>query len=398
MPKKLLVVTDINLKRLDSGVDFIYLFLKECAKKGVIVEYVLPVEPCGLVIEKLKEVDFRYIVLSGWRNRNDRTKRHNIKIALKLFRIIVEKKIDVVEFNFCYEFLVIIVAILIKLNFRNVVFIWRQHSEIISQKITGPVSLMKHNFSKIRILSLFVDFICPVFKGQEKILLERGVPKSKIRTIYNGINVDKFKCPPERGALLDELGVTDNGPIVVTIATLTPKKGISYLLNAAASVIKTIPKARFLIIGDGPLKEDLRSLSESLKISNNVYFLGNRSDVHKILSACDLFVLPSLSEAFGIVNIEAMAAQKAIIATKVGGIPEIILQGKNGFLVPPKNARALTDSIIYLLNDSNRRGKMGIAGRCIVEKYFTIDITIEQLFSIYCGVPNKENKEILSYA
>lgn len=124
-----------------------------------------------------------------------------------------------------------------------------------------------------------------------------------------------------------------------TVGRLVPVKGHTYLIKAIQKVVKVIPEAKFLFVGDGELKSKLSEEIKSYDLQRNIFLLGARSDIATILSCINVFLLPSLNEGFGMVLIEAMAARKPVIATNVGGVPEVIINGTTGILVPPEDRK-----------------------------------------------------------
>jgi glycosyltransferase involved in cell wall biosynthesis len=154
-------------------------------------------------------------------------------------------------------------------------------------------------------------------------------------------------------------------------------------LHAISEVVKEIPKIKLLIIGKGEEENKLKDLAKSLDLTNKIIFIGLRHDVKKLLSLARLFILPSLWEGMPNVLLEAMAAGKAVIATEVGGIPEVVVHGETGILVPPEDSDALAKSIKYLLQDEIKINKMGETGRVQVEKHFTIAKMLERTEILY---------------
>jgi glycosyltransferase involved in cell wall biosynthesis len=380
MRQNILVLSDLDMKRFDTNTEFMAQFLKECGRRDIAVEYVLPTEPCALVRDSLKDACFTYTVLSGWWDSKDRTKRNNISIAFQLFGIIRDRKADLAVFNFCAEITALIVGIMAKAALLKTCLVWHEHGEMAG---LGKGFSIKRYVSGIRILALFLDYFCPVAHSQEALFAERGVSPKKIKALYNGVSLQRFDQTADRDTLLSGLGIKANGHIVATIASLTEGKGIQYLLKAADRVLLTFPETVFLIVGDGPLMQELRRLAASYSLDNRVFFLGTRNDIQNILAVSDLFVLPSLSEAFGMVNIEAMAAGKPVIATRTGGIPEVVADGESGYLAAPRNVDELTRYMIRLLQDREMRMSMGRAGRRIVEEKFTVDRMVKNYFDVY---------------
>jgi glycosyltransferase involved in cell wall biosynthesis len=144
-----------------------------------------------------------------------------------------------------------------------------------------------------------------------------------------------------------------------------------------------MPDVRFLIIGDGGLKKQLMDLSSNLGVSKNVMFLGFRSDIPELLSVMDVLVLASLREGFSNAILEAMAAMKPVVATNVGGNPEVIIDGVTGLIVPPKDPHSMAQAILNLLQNEDLAQQMGEAGRRRVENHFTIDVITQKYIQLY---------------
>jgi glycosyltransferase involved in cell wall biosynthesis len=386
MINKILIVSDLDMKRYDSFIEFQYGFLKECLRRNIKVKYVLPKEPCDLVKEKLKEVLFEYTVINKWWNQKDPCKRNNISVSFHILKVILKEKFDLVAFNFADESTVGIIAIVLRLMGRKVKLVWHQHSEI--NDIISGLSVRRH-VNKLRILSWAIDLICPVFKKQEDVLIRRGIAKNKIATLYKGINLRRFSENLGSKGLFEQLKLKKTEKIVITVASLIERKGIEYFLKAASIVLKINHETQFLIVGDGPLRRHLEDFSRQLSIEHKVHFLGSRNDVHAILSISDIFVLPSLSEALCIAIIEASAAGKPIVATKVAGNPEVVEEGVNGFLVAPRDSTALADAISQLLNNEPLVKNMGEEGKKIALRKFSIEKMINNYLNVYCKLLGK---------
>ncbi len=383
MLKKILIVSDHNMKRLDSMTESHYSFIKECAKRNIIVEFILPIEPCALVKDFFKESEFKYSVISNWWKANDHSKQNAIRVVPRIVQIIKNGKFDLVEFHFCKEITAILVSLFIRAKRIRPIFIWRQHREIKESTDSMILNNIKNKISLIRILSWYIDLICPVFKQQEKILLRRGISEDKIHTLYNGINLKRFNYEFDEIKFKSDLNIRNKQPVIVTIANLIGIKGINYFILAASLVLKEFPDAKFIIVGEGPLLGELKKLSQELSIAQQVFFLGKRNDVHKILAICDIFVLASLTEAFGISIIEAMASRKPVVASKVGGIPEAVINNESGILVPPKDPEALSKAILFLLHNKDIAIQMGQKGRNIVEDKFSLEKNIPYQCELY---------------
>ena len=205
-----------------------------------------------------------------------------------------------------------------------------------------------------------------------------NVPGQKIRVIHNGIPYDHFARQPDP-MLKAELSRGKMLPIVLTVARLDRQKGHSTLFAA----IRQVHDATFVLAGDGPEKDALAALAYESGIQDRVIFLGDRRDIPELLACCDLFVLPSIYEGLPLSILEAMAAGKAVVATAVGGTPEIVIDGETGVLVPPGDPAALAGAIQSLLSDPNRVQKIGSAGRALVAKEFSSDGMVERIHQVY---------------
>jgi sugar transferase (PEP-CTERM/EpsH1 system associated) len=225
--------------------------------------------------------------------------------------------------------------------------------------------------------------VCEVARRAE---IERArVSPEHVVTIYNGIDVERFS--PTGGESVSrvrrEFGIPAGVPLVGAVGRLHPQKDFAGLLHSLTEVQKHVSPIRLLLAGEGELRDDLETRARSLGISRIVTFAGFRSDVAEILAACDVFVLPSLWEGMPNVVLEAMAVGLPVVATQVGGVPEIVLDGKTGLLVPPGDSETLAQALIRLLRDLDLRSRMGRAGRRRVEQYFSANQMVLETEALY---------------
>ena len=216
--------------------------------------------------------------------------------------------------------------------------------------------------------------------------------EDKFSVIYSGIelNILKESSSEEKQNLKKELGIPENSLIVGTAGRLVPVKGPEFLVKASKYIISKYPDTYFMFTGDGPLEQDLKRKALEMGISDNIIFLGWRDDLAKIISIYDIFVLPSLNEGMGRVLVEAMALGKSIVASNVGGIPDLVIHGKNGFLVPPKNPKELAKYIQVLLEDKDKREEMGLAGKEMAYN-FTSERMVEKIANLYKKLLTQKN-------
>ena len=199
--------------------------------------------------------------------------------------------------------------------------------------------------------------------------------KDRISVIHNGIDLQKFEKEILRFSSQDKQKIrtlfnADSGSFVIlTVAALHPRKGLKYLIQAFHDILPYIPESKLIIVGEGPQKTDLENLIKKLDIVNKVMLLCTRNDIPKILKSSDLFILPSLKEAFGLVILEAMAAQIPIIASNVGGIPEIIQNFKTGYLIEPAKSNAIAEKIVEIYNNKAQSEKISFIASHEVKKF-----------------------------
>ncbi len=223
-----------------------------------------------------------------------------------------------------------------------------------------------------RIAALFADKII-VFTGIEKMdMLKYHIcGAGKIKVIQSGLDFSRFdKVTADTIEKKAEFGIGPDDFIVGMVGRLESIKGCEYFIDAAKIVLGVFPQARFLVVGDGSLRNSLEERSRSLNMEKNVIFAGWREDIPKILPILNVLVLASLNEAVGRVLLEAGAVGIPTVATAVGGIPEVIKDGKTGILVPPEDAKAMARAVIDLLKDKDKRSAMSSAARDWVRSNF----------------------------
>lgn len=217
-------------------------------------------------------------------------------------------------------------------------------------------------------------------------LIRQGVAGSKVVAVATGVDLDRFHPERVTGDLRKEIGLGDDRLVIGTVAILRVKKGHQVLLDAAAEILSALPGAVFVFAGNGPQRRNIAERVERLGIADRVHLLGLRDDVPTVLKAFDVFVLPTLEEALGTSFLEAMAMGKPVIGTKVGGVPEVVRDGVNGFLVPPRDPRALARATTRLLSDMQAAREMGRAGRAIAEREFTLEHMRDRMYELYDGL------------
>ncbi|MBI3406902.1 MAG: glycosyltransferase [Planctomycetes bacterium] len=216
-------------------------------------------------------------------------------------------------------------------------------------------------------------FVC-VSEDSALWMVENGIPAARIRVLWNGIDLERFAFT----------GPRPSGP-AVCVARLSPEKDVATLLHSVALVLREVPGFELEIAGDGPCRAELHSLAASLGVERSIRFLGMTDDVASVLKSASMFVLPSITEGISLTLLEAMARGLPVVATRVGGTPEVVADGATGILVPPSQPRSLAQAILKLQHDPVLAKQMGVAGRVRVEKDFDIRGMIAKYESLYVG-------------
>ena len=244
----------------------------------------------------------------------------------------------------------------------------------------------KKHALRYKIISLFIDRFLPVSDSLAQHFISWArINPNKVTAVSNGIDMSEFNKPKHTNRLNElrkSLGIPVATPILGTVARLEPRKGHRYLLEAVAQISKDYPDLTVLLVGDGELKSDLRNLVKELNISSNVIFAGSQENIPEILSLLDLFVLPTLEEGFSIAILEAMACGLPVIATNVGGVPELVKDKETGLLVASRSPLALASAMTMLLGNKEYAVALGEAGKKRV-KQFSSKIMAEKIEEIY---------------
>jgi glycosyltransferase involved in cell wall biosynthesis len=220
-----------------------------------------------------------------------------------------------------------------------------------------------------------------------------GAPADKLQVIHYGLPAP----PPTRDttartALRREIGVSKDALLVGMIARLTEQKGVTYGLQAFARVSERYPDAHLVIIGDGDLRTALEAEARTLRLKPWTHFLGWRADAAALMRGLDVLLMPSLWEGFGLVLLEAMAASLPVIASNVSAIPEIVVHGETGLLVPPGDVEGLAAALDRLLRDAPLRQHMGLLGLDRLETHFSVAQMIDKTIAVYALVNERRGK------
>ena len=317
--------------------------------------------------------------------RLDRVLRYLASFASVIRRarqIVIEEEPDLVHANSIRAGLVMSAA-----TFGlGVPIIWHAHDILPRHPLSSAVRLFAALRSHNHILAVS-NAVAVRFRGTLLRLFARRVP---ITVVHNAVDLDRFRPDPEsRRATRRALGLGEAQPLLAAVGQLTPRKGQLELIEAFANIAAEIPNSTLLIIGAALFNRDedyAKQLSQTvakLALSNRVRFLGPRDDVPRLLQALDVLVVNSHEEPFALTVLEGLASGSAVLATAVGGTPEMIRHGANGWLVKARDQKSLRDGLLTLLRDPNLRRRIGSQGRRDAAAHFTIGKFIDEIFSLY---------------
>ena len=242
------------------------------------------------------------------------------------------------------------------------------------------------------ITAIVADKIITISNATKSSLIDQGISSNKITVIHNGISLtEQLDDMPEIDQLRSTLGLKNNSHVVGTVARLCPVKGQREFIFAARNICNLYPNTEFLVIGEdyefeGKYRSNLENLVKELDLEEFVHFLGFRSDVRRLIHCSEIFVLPSRIEGLPVTILEAMAARKPVVATSVGGVPELVLDGETGILVPPRDVPGLSKAIESLLEQPDIAHQMGNKGYEYIQQEFSHEkmwAQVQQLYKSY---------------
>ena len=240
--------------------------------------------------------------------------------------------------------------------------------------------LKRNSFSRWKYRQ--VDLFIASSDAIRDLLIADGIAQTRVLTIYEGIDVDRIARLPAVN-VREAFFLPHNAPVVGNVAALVPHKGQRHLLDAVPRVLTEVADARFVILGEGPLRGALEQRVRQLHLEKHVVLPGFREDVLGCIKGFDVFVMSSETEGLGTSLLDAMAAGKPCVGTRAGGIPEAIANGETGLIVPPRDPEALARAIIALLTDDARREAMGLAGRARAVERFSVDTMVDRTIAAY---------------
>jgi glycosyltransferase involved in cell wall biosynthesis len=262
---------------------------------------------------------------------------------------------------------------------------------VTSRRDTGFSRNWRLRLLEERVINPRVDRVVAVSPTiAESTRRERGLCADRVLTIENGVDLAALEPALQlRDETRREWGLAPEDRAVGTIGHLSPIKGHADFLHAAALVAAADRRARFFVVGDGILRPSLEALARTLGIADRVVFTGAREDVPRLLAMLDVFVLPSHAEGMSNALLEAMALGRPVVATAVGGNPDVVRDGATGLLVPPRQPRALAAALAELLVEPARAAALGTAARCWVRQEASLERMLRRYEALYLGLARR---------
>ncbi len=244
-----------------------------------------------------------------------------------------------------------------------------------------------------KITALITDCMVALTEGEKKDYIELSIIQpERIDIIHSGVDIDRYLATQVNiENKKRSIGLNSKSLIVGTVGWLLPIKGPMHLLNAMIKIWQSLSDVQLVYVGKGDQEEALKQQAMKMGVSDKVKYLGWRDDVHELMPLFDLFALPSMNEGMGRVLVEAMAAGKAVVASNVGGIPDLVHHGQNGFLVEPGDVAGLSAAIEKLLADQNLRREMGKRGQAMAYN-FSESKMIKKIDALYAALLYQKNK------
>jgi glycosyltransferase involved in cell wall biosynthesis len=244
-------------------------------------------------------------------------------------------------------------------------------------------------FLNRRLAWLTDAFVAVAKPHSEYLISHEGCPARKVIVIPNGVDTERFKPRERNRQLQEELDLAPDAPVVGIVAALRPEKNHEMFLRMAAAVLQSQPKTRFLIVGDGPERSYLEAAAKELGVADCVRFVGTRKDVPELLALMDVVLLTSHMEANPVCLLEAMAAERPVIATAVGSVPETVLPYRTGYLVDKDDAAGMARRVLTLFADRAHAAELGKNGREFVAAHWSVENMVQgyedMIAGIYCS-------------
>jgi glycosyltransferase involved in cell wall biosynthesis len=296
-------------------------------------------------------------------------------LALDLARVITDRQIDVVH---CHHYSPYVYGLLATVLHPRVRLIFTEHGRLADASVSRKRRLLNP------MLACWPAQLCAVSADLLQHMVAEGFPGNRLQVVYNGIDAGERPLRAHRQAARAALGVPGDALVVGTVGRLDPVKNLGALLRAFAALVVEHPAARLVIVGDGPEREALLAAAHQFNVADRVVFAGYRADVRALMPAFDIYANTSSYEGVSLTILEAMAAGLPVVATRVGGNPEVVIDGETGRLVSG-HPHSMAGALVELADRPALRLAMGAAGRWRVKRHFSLDRMVEEYAAAYLG-------------
>jgi len=365
---RILQVFSSKVKKHGSFEDFMIELAKQAQEKNISLSFAFPginSQDVKSQLEQYKADVFEIPV--SW---------ESFTFVTAILKIAIKEKITALDFHFCSSIYCFILFLLLRMLGKKVIF--HYHGEI---RPIEELKFFNRHFSRVRIITLFVNKIICVSYANKRFMEALHIQK-RIEVVYNGIKVANFENIDVNDDFKKRLGINAGELVVTSIGTLIPRKGMDVLINAAKLVLHDLPQTKFIIVGGGD-KEPYVMIARQLNIEDKIIFTGLLQEYpFDILKSTDVYVSASFAESFGLSIAEAEILEIPVVATRVGGVLEVVNDGNTGFLVTSGDSKALAEKISLLLKDSALRKEMGRKGKKWACDNFDLKRKVEELLEV----------------
>ena len=328
---------------------------------------ILSIEKKGLIGLEIERLGFKVLYL------DDSARLFNLRLIGKIIRILDKEKPDILHTSLFYANF-----------FGRLAALFRRPSVVIIEERSMYTEKRFYHIFCDRILSTFTDKIIVCSNSVlEFTIKQEKIKKEKFYLIYNVPDTERFDISYTKRQVRAKYGFSNESFIIGMVGSVIPKKGHRFLIDAANKLSKQIPELKILVVGDGESKQALLSKVKAFGLQDKVIFLGVREDIPALMKIMDVFVLPSLQEGFPRTLLEAMYIELPVIATNISGIPEIVVNGENGLLIPPEDSKAIESCVSILYRDIALRNRLGHNAREAIQSNFMPKNYVDRIEGLY---------------
>jgi glycosyltransferase involved in cell wall biosynthesis len=265
----------------------------------------------------------------------------------------------------------------------------------IASRFTGTPCLLTRRVDNpenrlvVRFKYRLYDRVITISEGIRQVLLSEGIPPDKVVTVHSAVDISSYSTPADLKWFRGEFNIPVDAKVCAVVAQFIKRKGHRYLFEAIPGILDKYPETVFLLFGKGPLERRLKKRCVEMGIANKVIFAGFRDDLPRIYPCLDVLIHPALMEGLSVALLQAAASGTPIVGTRAGGIPEIVKDGVNGFLIPPGDSRAMIRPVVEILGSPQKANNMGAKGRDIVLSNFTVDSMVRGNLEVYEQLASK---------